>query len=218
MRAPFIVFEGADGVGKSTQAARLATRLETMGAPTLLTREPGGAPGAERLRALLVAGEADAWSPVAEALMMYAARAEHLRATINPARESGKIVICDRFSDSTRAYQGAAGAVSSDFIDALDCEVVSADGPTLTIVLDLDEAAAAARVSGRGTGPGAGETRFESKGLEFQRAVRAAFRKIAADAPATHMLVDASASAYVIEEEIAARVDPLIAAWRESDG
>ncbi|MEO1014874.1 MAG: dTMP kinase [Pseudomonadota bacterium] len=217
-RAPFIVFEGADGVGKSTQAARLAERFAMLGVEALLTREPGGTPNAERIRDLVVSGAADDWSPISETLLMYAARAEHLRSTINPARAKGTIVICDRFSDSTRAYQGAAGAAPATFIEALDREVVGGDGPTLTVVLDLDEAAAAARIAARNGTPTDDETRFEDKGQAFQQKARAAFREIAERSPATHVIVDASDDPDVVADKISAHVEPIVTAWRAANG
>ncbi|MEZ5927189.1 MAG: dTMP kinase [Parvularculaceae bacterium] len=135
-RGPFITFEGGDGVGKSTQIARLAVRLRAAGREVVVTREPGGSPGAEAIRALLVQGAADRWSARTEALLMFAARADHLERTINPARARGAVVLCDRFADSSMAYQGIAGALGREAVATLGALIVGADGPTLTFVLD----------------------------------------------------------------------------------
>lgn len=212
------MFEGADGVGKSTQIRLCAERLRDLGIPVCVTREPGGAPAAEKLRELLVRGNPDEWSPIAEALMMYAARAEHLRATITPARARGEVVLCDRFSDSTRAYQAAAGGVDPDLIEALDRAVVASEGPDLTLVLDLDETTAAARLRAREATTGDPETRFERKGAPFQARVRSALRAIARRAPTTHVLIDASVDAETIAGRVAAAMAPLIDAWQRSHG
>lgn len=196
----------------------LADHLRAAGNDVVVTREPGGAPAAEAIRNLLVTGDVDAWSPLAETLMMYAARSEHLKATINPARDRGAIVVCDRFSDSTLAYQGAAGAVSAGFIEALDREVVGSDAPTLTIVLDVDDATARSRLATRDGPFASGETRFERKGTAYRQAVREAFRRIAAANARDHFLVDASADAGAVAAQVAARVDVDVEAWRGGDG
>lgn len=210
MRAPFITFEGGDGVGKSTQIKALAERLTEQGFSVCTTREPGGAPGADRLRTLLVSGDADAWSPISEALLMNAARAEHLRATINPARADGRIVLCDRFTDSTMAYQGIAGDVGAAAIANLYEIVVGSDGPDLTLILDLSEAEGLQRAAARGDDA---ESRFESKGARYQAAVRAAFLQIADAAPERCRLIDASGSADVVAARIDAAIAPLVEAW-----
>ena len=116
----FITFEGGEGAGKSTQARRLAERLRTLGRVVTLTREPGGSPGAEAIRELLVRGEAERWSPISETLLMYAARRDHIERTVEPALARGELVVCDRFFDSTRAYQGAGGGAPRDLIAALE--------------------------------------------------------------------------------------------------
>lgn len=200
-RGPFITFEGSDGVGKSTQVARLAARLRASGLEVLSTREPGGSPGAEAIRALLVEGGADRWSPLAEALLVFAARADHLERTINPARARGCAVICDRFTDSTRAYQGAAGGLGSEAVEALNRLVVGEDAPNLTIILDAPSAETISRAEKRGAA-----SRFEAKGPAFQERVRAAFLAIARAEPARCALVDATASADIVEAEIASIV------------
>ncbi len=213
MRAPFISFEGGDGVGKTTQIQRLAARLQQEGHRVLLTREPGGAPGAEKLRTLLVTGEADAYTPLSEALMMYAARAEHLAKTINPARVRGEVVISDRFSDSTMAYQGLAGDVGEKAVSTLESLVVGADGPDLTIILHLAAKRGLARTQDRQAQAQSDETRFERKGDEFHQRVEQAFLTIADQAPERCKVIDAGQSMDAVEEEIYVLVRPVIENW-----
>src|SRR5579862_7388820 len=133
----FITLEGGEGTGKSTQAARLTRRLRAAGREVVATREPGGSPGAEAIRALLVEGEPDRWSPTTETLLMYAARRDHIERLIEPALARGAWVVCDRFLDSTRAYQGAGGGAPATLIAALEQELVGPCLPDLTLVLDL---------------------------------------------------------------------------------
>lgn len=201
----FITFEGGEGAGKSTQIRLLAGKLEAMGRKLCLTREPGGAPEAEALRQLLVTGGTNRWSPEAEALLNYAARDAHLRQTIRPALARGEIVLCDRFMDSTRAYQAFAGGVAQDFIDHLEGTIVGPTRPDLTLLFDLDPAVGLARAKARGEG---GEDRFERKGLAFHEKLRAGFLAIAASEPARCVVVDASQSV----EEIHARIMAIVEA------
>lgn len=200
-RGPFITFEGGDGVGKSTQIALLADHLRSAGHDVVMTREPGGSPGAETVRTLLVQGAADRWSPLTEALLVFAARADHLEKIINPARARGCVVICDRFTDSTMAYQGIAGALGEETVARLAALVVGADGPDLTLVLDTAAPRALRRAEGRG-----GDNRFESKGAAYQEQVRQAFLRIAAAEPNRCALVDSS----VAVEEVAVRIATLV--------
>ena len=186
-RGRFITFEGGEGTGKSTQARRLAERLRAAGADTLLTREPGGSPGAEVLRTLLVTGEVDRWSSTAETLLMYAARADHLERTIRPALARGAWVICDRFMDSTRAYQGVGGGASNALIEQLERTVVADNKPDLTLIFDLPVEQGLARVKAR---PGA-EVRFESKGVVFHERLRAGYLRIAEADPVRCVVIDA---------------------------
>jgi dTMP kinase len=186
-RGRFITFEGGEGAGKSTQARTLAERLRSLGHEVVLTREPGGSPGAESLRALLVEGAADRWSPLSETLLMYAARSDHLERTIRPALARGAWVICDRFVDSTRAYQGVGGAVAEDLIAGLERAVVGADMPNLTLVFDLPVDVGLARAGARG-----GAARFEGKGVDFHQSLRWAFRAIARGEPGRCVIIDAS--------------------------
>ncbi len=186
----FITLEGGEGVGKSTLAAALVSRLADRGVKTVRTREPGGSPGAEALRRLILTPppELDAWGPLTEALMFYAARRDHLEKLIRPALESGAWVICDRFSDSTRAYQAAAGGVVRDEIEALERICVGANGPDLTLVLDLPLSAARARMTARA----AKEDAIELRGAEYHERVRQAFLDIARASPQRCAVLDAA--------------------------
>jgi dTMP kinase len=199
-RGAFISFEGGDGAGKSTQIERLAKRLRAAGLEVVTTREPGGSVGAEQIRALLVDGPPERWTPLTEALLMYAARADHLARTINPARARGAVVLSDRFADSTMAYQGLAGELGPERVRALRELVVGADGPDLTLVLDAGEAGYQ-RARRRG-----GEDRFEQKGDDYQRRVRDAFRSIAAAEPQRYALVKADKDVDAVAADIAAIV------------
>ena len=147
MTGRFIVFEGGEGAGKTTQIRHLAKTLTEAGKRIVLTREPGGSEGAESLRNLLVTGTTGRWSALSEVLMMYAARNDHLEKTIRPALDAGAWVLCDRFSDSSRAYQGAAGGIDAQFIEALDLKVVGSTQPDLVIVLDLNSEAGLRRAA-----------------------------------------------------------------------
>ncbi|MEQ1929442.1 MAG: dTMP kinase [Parvularculaceae bacterium] len=200
-RGAFISFEGGDGVGKSTQIALLAERLRKAGREVVVTREPGGSVGAEAIRALLVTGAADRWSPLTEALLMYAARADHLEKIINPARMRGAVVLSDRFSDSSMAYQGIAGALGERAIGALESLVVGADGPQLTLILDAPVSATIARAHARG-----GDHRFEAKGAAYQDRVRQAFLRIARDSAERCAIVDASRPVDQVAADIASLV------------
>ena len=188
-RGFFITFEGGEGAGKSTQAATLAARLRTHGRQVVQTREPGGSPGAEAIRDLLVTGGADRWSPMSETLLMYAARRDHIERVIAPALTHGAVVVCDRFADSTRAYQGAGGGVAADFITALESAVLEDIRPDLTLIFDLPVAVGLARAAARGDG----EARFEAKGVAFHQRLRDGFLEIAQQEPLRCVLIDAAA-------------------------
>jgi len=198
----FITFEGGEGAGKSTQIRLLATRLEALGRKVCLTREPGGAPEAEALRELLIHGGTDRWSAEAEALLNYAARDAHLRQTIRPALTRGEVVLCDRFMDSTRAYQAYAGGADMGLVDSLERAIVGPTRPSLTLIFDLDPALGLARAKERG-----GADRFERKGIAFHERLREGFRAIAAADPRRCVLVDAYRSVEAIAIEIAATVE-----------
>ena len=188
-RGVFITFEGGEGAGKSTQAARLAQRLRAGGRVALATREPGGSTGAEAIRTLLVTGDTDRWSATAETLLMYAARFDHIERVIGPALARGDIVICDRFADSTRAYQGEGGGANSSLIDTLERETRVLCWPDLTLVFDLPPDEGLRRASGRAEG----ETRFEARDLAFHTRLREAFLAIAGADPGRCRVIDATA-------------------------
>jgi dTMP kinase len=194
----FITFEGGEGAGKSTQIRRLAARLEPVTGPVVLTREPGGSAGAEALRDLLVNGDADRWSPMSETLILYAAREDHLVRTIRPALAAGKWVLCDRFADSTRAYQGAGGGTDPDFILGLEAAVLGATRPDLTLILDMPVELGLSRALSRG----GGEARFESKGQAFHERLRQGFLDIAAAEPARCAVIDAGRSMDEVADQI----------------
>lgn len=206
-RGLFITLEGGEGTGKSTQAPRLAAAIRSRGREAVVTREPGGSVGAEAIRALLVTGEADRWSPSAETLLMYAARLDHVERVIVPALARGAVVISDRFADSTKAYQGAGGGADPALIAALESEVRGRCWPDLTLIFDLDPAAGLARAAGR-TGA---ETRFEAKGLAFHERLRAGFLAIAAAEPTRCVIVDAAADMAGVEAAVWRAVEPRLA-------
>ena len=201
-RGRFITFEGGEGSGKTTQVQGLAQRLAPLGAEVVTTREPGGSAGAEELRALLVRGEAERWSPLSETLILYAARADHLQRTIRPALDRGAWVLCDRFADSTRAYQGAAGGTSPALIETLEQAVLGEDRPDLTLFLDLPAAEGLARAEGRG----GAEARFEGKDLAFHERLRAAFQAIVGAEPERCRRIDGAASSDAVAEAVWAAV------------
>ena len=190
-RGQFITFEGGEGVGKSTQIRGLVTRLQAAGREVVATREPGGSPGAESIRDLVLRGAADRWSPITETLLMYAARRDHIERVIAPALARGAWVVCDRYADSTRAYQGQAGGVAPALIAALEHHVLEQARPDLTLVFDLDPAIGLARAHDRA----GAELRFESKGGAFHARLREAFREIAAAEPDRCVLISALGSA-----------------------
>ena len=201
-RGRFITFEGGEGTGKSTQAALLAERLRAAGHQVALTREPGGSPGAEALRELLLGGESERWSPVSETLLMYAARADHLERTIRPALAAGAWVVCDRFLDSTRAYQGAAGGAPEALIRGLEAHVVGDSAPDLTLILDLPAGAGLERAFGRGM-----FDRFEGKGRAFHERLRQAFLDIAAAEAGRCRVIDASGSPETVAQAVWSAVE-----------
>lgn len=201
----FISFEGGDGSGKSTQIKRLADRFAAAGREIVITREPGGSPGAEIIRKLFVEGDAERWSPLTEALLVYASRADHLERTILPALEKGAVVITDRFADSTMAYQGIAGALGVDIVTRLHEIVVGDHDPDLTIILDLPVEDGLQRAGAR-DGPPSREERFESKGAAYQEKVRTAFLDIAKHAPDRCVVIDASGNADAVFQRVEAAV------------
>jgi dTMP kinase len=215
MRGAFITLEGGEGAGKSTQAQRLKRRLEAEGLETLVTREPGGSPRAELIRETILSGAVKPLGAFAETLMFYAARKDHLEQTIRPALARGVWVVCDRFSDSTRAYQGVLGDVEDRVIEALDTVIVGDDRPDLTIILDLPAEIGLARASlrRRGAEGGAVPDRFEGEGLAFHQKLRLAFKAIATREPGRCAVVDAQHGqdevAQAIWEIVSKRLSPV---------
>ena len=201
-RGRFITFEGGEGAGKSTQVRRLTARLRERGLDVVATREPGGSPGAEAIRDLVLKGEADRWSPTTETLLMYGARRDHIERTILPALERGAWVVCDRFADSTRAYQGGAGGVDPAFISALETYLLADVRPDLTLVFDLPVEVGLARAEAFAASAGHAETRFESKGLAFHERLRAAFLTIAVAEPGRCAVIDAAGDIETVETRV----------------
>ncbi|MBL6946949.1 MAG: dTMP kinase [Rhodospirillales bacterium] len=193
----FITFEGGEGSGKSTQAKLLAHALSSIGVETVVTREPGGAPAAEEIRGLLVNGEPDRWSPETEALLNYAARDEHIRRTIGPALGSGKWVLCDRFADSTMAYQGYGHGLGPEWVAALHKLVVGDLKPDLTIILDILVQTGLARAASRG-----GADRYERMDTNFHERLRNGFLEIAKREPNRCAVVDSTGSIEEIQAAI----------------
>ncbi|KIN77104.1 dTMP kinase [Sulfitobacter mediterraneus] len=181
----FISFEGIDGSGKSTQARLLAETLEARGIDVVLTREPGGSPGAEEIRALVLQGDPDRWSARTEILLFTAARRDHLERTIQPALDAGKVVICDRFADSTRMYQGLSRGDLRGMVDQLHSLMIGVE-PDLTILIDMDPAKGLSRALSRQTV----EERFEEFGEDLQKAMRAGFLALAKEYAARFEVID----------------------------
>ncbi|WP_297804342.1 dTMP kinase [uncultured Brevundimonas sp.] len=203
MRGRFITFEGGEGAGKTTQARLLAERLREHGIDVVQTREPGGSPGAEEIRAIAVSGDAERWSARTETLLMYASRSDHLERKILPALEEGKWVVCDRFADSSRAYQGAGGGAPESLIEALDLHVVGDNQPNLTVVFDIPVEVGLERAFGRGLF----ETRFESKGLAFHQKLREGFLEVAVRHPERCVVLDATGEVEEVAERLWAVVE-----------
>ena len=198
----FISFEGIDGCGKSTQAKILSTNLTDCGNKVLLTREPGGSEGAEEIRNLLLKGNPDRWSAETELLLFTAARRDHLERTILPALESGTTVICDRFSDSTRVYQGVTRGDLRDLVDKLDDAMITRQ-PDITILIDLDPNIGLTRALERSDT----EARFEDFGLEMQIKLREGFLNLANEFPKRFMVVDGNRSEAEVSQTIIQLLD-----------
>jgi dTMP kinase len=200
MRGKFITFEGGEGTGKSTQAGLLAHKLESLGLGVLVTREPGGSPGAEIIRHVLLSGAAKALGADAEAMLFAAAREDHVRCTIEPALAAGKWVVCDRFADSTRVYQGALGQVDRRLIKGLERVSIGDLLPDLTLILDVPVDVALERLALR-RGDAAPD-RFEAENVEFHEKLREAFRALAADEPERCVIIDASEPRVQVAKDI----------------
>lgn len=201
-RGRFITFEGGDGVGKSTQIERLAKRLSSQGLDCVVTREPGGTPFAERVRAFILEGELPSHAPLAEAMLFAAARVDHIGQLICPALDEGKWVLSDRFSDSTLAYQGAAGGADMKVLLQLEALAIGAHSPSLTFVLDLEPSTGKVRIAGRGTPETQTVDPFEARDLEFQLRLRRAFLDIAKRQPERCVVIDAGEDVDAVEDAI----------------
>ena len=201
IKAQFITLEGVDGSGKSTQAKLLKEALEAEGHSVLLTREPGGSPGAEEIRSLVLEGEPDRWSAETEILLFTAARRDHLERTILPALTAGTIVICDRFVDSTRVYQGLTRGDLRDVVDKLHALMIGREAD-LTLLFDMDPKLGLARAKARQTS----EERFEDMGLEMQLAMRQGFLALAKGAPERFAVIDAGRDIEAIAADTLAAV------------
>jgi dTMP kinase len=195
-RGRFITFEGGEGAGKSTQARRLAAGLQKRGISCVTTREPGGSPGAEEIRNLLVHGEPGRWDALTEALLLYAARADHVTRTIKPALAQGQWVLCDRFSDSSYAYQGAGRGLDRETVRRIESVAIDDFKPDLTLILDLSAEVGLKRADVRASA----ESRFEKFDIEFHERLRQAFLDIAKRAPDRCRVIDAGT-----DEETVAR-------------
>ena len=195
----FLSFEGIDGCGKSTQAKLLTAYFETEGQSVLRTREPGGSLGAEAIRNLLLTGATDKWSAETEILLFTAARRDHLETTIKPALSAGQMVICDRFADSTRVYQGATRGDLREKVDQLHTMMIGRE-PDLTFIIDVEPKIALAR----GLARNSGEDRFEDFGLKFQEKLRVGFLKLAKEYPQRCRLVDGNRPTAAVFKDILA--------------
>ena len=198
MRGKFITLEGGEGAGKSTHAARLAEALRDAGIATERTREPGGAPGAEEIRSLLVEGKTGRWRPLTEALLHFAARHEHVTHKVLPTLEAGRWVVCDRFADSTMAYQGYGHGLGREAVDQLNDLVLGDLRPDLTVILDLPVEEGLHRASGRS----GGEDRYERMGRGFHQRLRDGFLEIAREAPHRCAVVHSSGTADEVQAAI----------------
>jgi dTMP kinase len=202
--ARFLTFEGGEGVGKSTQVKRLAARLSALGVPVVRSREPGGTPKAEAIRSFILQGKPESWGVGAEAVLFAAARLDHVNELIAPALADGKWVICDRFADSTRAYQGLTGGVEEGLIDSLEGLALNGHTPDLTIILDMDPEIAFQRVRQRALQDGmpAIADRFEKEDIEFHRRLRDGFLAIAQSNPDRCVVLSADMDEDDLAEEI----------------
>ncbi|KGM86576.1 thymidylate kinase [Roseovarius mucosus DSM 17069] len=194
----FISFEGIDGSGKSTQARRLAEALRNMGRDVVLTREPGGSPGAEEIRRLVLEGDKDRWSAETEILLFTAARRDHLERVIAPALARGAVVICDRFADSTRMYQGLGRSDLRGLVDQLH-ELMIGREPDVTVLIDIDPGVGLGRALSRG----GGEARFESFGEGMQARMRAGFLALAQEFAPRFAVIDGARDLDAVAEDVA---------------
>ena len=198
----FITLEGGEGAGKSTQIQVVKDYLLTCGNDVVVTREPGGTSEGQEIRNLLVSGDKDKWSPLSETLLILADRAAHLERVIRPALAEGKYVVCDRFFDSTKAYQGVAGGLGLDVIHNLQQPVLGTTLPDVTLLLDIDPEKGLRRAQERG-----GELRFESKTLAYHRTLRNAFMDFAAQEPDRIFVIDADRDVEAVSADILSVLD-----------
>lgn len=196
-RGRFITFEGGEGAGKSTQCRHLVDRLRTCGIEPRLTREPGGTEGAEVIRELIVHGPAERWRPLSELCLFMAARDDHLHRAILPALDRGEWVVCDRFVDSSRVYQGHAGGLGLELVDRLHAPLLGDHMPDLTLLLDLPVETGMVRCAARG-----GMARFEAKGRAYHERVRQGFLALAAMEPSRFVILDAAAAEAAVAEAV----------------
>ncbi|WP_298497692.1 dTMP kinase [uncultured Maritimibacter sp.] len=199
MAGYFITFEGIDGSGKSTQARMLADTLSARRLDVVATREPGGSPGAEQIRALVLEGDPDRWSAETEILLFTAARRDHLERLIEPSLAAGKVVVCDRFADSTRMYQGLRGPGLRDTVDALHALMIRRE-PDLTVIIDMDPSKGHARAKGRRTA----EERFEDFGADLQVRMRQGFLDLAAANPDRCVVIDGDRTPEAVANDVLA--------------
>ena len=200
-RGQFITIEGGEGAGKSTQLRHLAASLRERGIDCLLTREPGGTAGAEAIRELIVQGPPERWRPLAELYLFLAAREDHLHRAILPALDRGAWVLCDRFANSTRVYQGCAGGLGLELVDALQAPLLGSHRPDLTLVLDLPVELGMARCAARGA-----MSRFEAKGRDYHERIRAGFLQLASREPERFAVIDAAADEPAVAQTVARTV------------
>jgi len=198
-RGKLISFEGGEGTGKSTQTRLLKAALEARGKRVVLTREPGGSPGAEEIRKLVVEGEPQRWTPLSETLLFIAARVDHVARLIEPALARGDWVVSDRFSDSTYVYQGVARGLGVEKVRRLHEAALGSFAPDLTIVLDLDPAEGLKRAGGRGPG---NENRFERFDADFHQKLRAAFHDIARAEPKRCVVIDGGRPSEIVADDV----------------
>lgn len=213
-RGLFITFEGGEGAGKSTQISRLAKHIRRRRLPVVITREPGGSPGAEAIRHVLLSGAAETFGPAMEAILFAAARSDHVEQVIRPAIENGKVVLCDRFMDSSRVYQGVTGDLDPQFMTALERTALNGLYPDMTLILDIAPEEGLRRANER-RGKEAAD-RFEKEGLAVHRRRRKAFLDIARSEPERCIVIDAGRDEDSIAGDIARAIDGLIDERRDA--
>jgi dTMP kinase len=210
MTGKFITFEGGEGSGKTTQIRRLSDYLTEKNIPHITTREPGGSPGAEDIRSILVQGDADRWTPITELLLMYASRADHWHKRIQPALMKDTWVISDRFADSSLAYQGYGRGLDRDFIQSLYTQIVGTIQPNLTLILDIEPDEGIYRSKARLQYDASNEGRFETLDLAFHKRIREGFLEIAASDPTRCHVIDAKMSMDIVFQRIIEKISNLI--------